>query len=412
MPVAGPTLGVYVGFGFAANTGAFTLGTSDLGTGTVLGPAYVTTYTDVGADVRRLRVARGKSRSNDAYQPGKCTVVLDNRSRDYDPLNLSGPYVTGGATDVKPGRLIYITATDPTTGLVLRLFTGRIRNWQLDYTGAFDSVATVEATDALTELAGVDVAFSSTADDMGAVASEVLVEAGVTQFAYDEGVFQAQSVAWATKALNALRTLEVSEQGALWVDANGDVIFSSGHSLVAEARSRNSQATFGSGDLTYESIEIDYDSDSILNDVQLTRTGGVEQVASDADSIAAYGQRSYSKSDLANANDGDVLGIANFLTVKWGEPLVRIKGIGMHPRKTAALMTQALTRRLRDRITVTFSPVGGGSAISQELFITGIEHEISPGVDMRTKFIFESTQWSHGWLLGTDALGSTADLGL
>lgn len=410
-PVAGPTLGIFVGFGFEPNTGAWHLGTSTLGTGTVLGPEYITTYSDVAADCRRLHTARGKSRANGDYQPGKLTVVLNNRARDYDPLNLSGPYVTGGVTDVKPGRLIYVTATDPTTGLVHRLFTGRIRSWVLDYVGSFDGVAVIEATDLMTELAGIDIEFASTADDMGAVAAQILVEAGVTQFQYDEGVFQAQAMSWNTKALSALRTLEVSEQGALFVEGNGDVVFASGHQLVRDARSRVSQATFGAGNLGHEHNDIDYDSDLILNDIQLTRQGGVEQLAQDADSIAAYGQRTYSKTGLANASDADVGAIADFLTSKWGEPLVRIRGIDFHPRKHADLMTQALTRRLRDRITVGFTPPGSGT-ISQELFITGIEHEIRPGVDMQTKFQLESSEWSHGWLLGQGALGTTTQLGL
>ena len=412
MPVANPTIGCYIGFSFTLNTGAWILGTSTLGTGTILGDTYVTVYTNVGSDVRSVSVQRGKSRELGQYQAGRCSVVLDNRSRDYDPLNLSGPYVTGGVTDVKPGRLLYVTATDPTTGLVHRLFTGRIRNWTLDYTGVFDSVATIDCTDSMTELANttlVDVA--TTATDMGAVAAELLVAAGVSNFGYDEAIFTAQAMTWNTKALTALRKIEVSEQGALYVEPSGDVRFTSNSALIAQGRSRNSQATFGSGNLTFEDIEIDYDSELILNDVALTRTGGVEQTVQDTESIDAYGQRSYEQTGLANGLDADVLSIANYIVNKYDDPEVRITGIKMHPRKHADLMTQALIRQIRDRVTVTFAPVGGGTAISQELFITGIGHRITAQAGMETSYQFEGTEWSHGWLLGTDALG-TAELGL
>lgn len=414
MPVAIPTIGVYIGFSFTLNTGAWVLGTSLLGTGTILGPTYVTVYTNVAASVsetRQLSVTRGKSRELDQYQAGRAVVALNNRDRDYDPLNLAGPYVTGGTTDVKPGRLIYITATDPTTGLVHRLFTGRIQNWRLGYTGKFDSIATVEASDAFTDLANTDVAFTSAADNMGAVASDVLVEAGVTQFAYDEGIFTAQAMTWNTRALAALRTLEQSEQAALYVETDGDVYFKSSASLITESRSKVPQATFGAGNLTYESIDIDYDAELILNNVTLTRTGGVAQTSTVQTSVDAYGKRSFSETGLANATDGDALAIATHLTSKYGEPAVRIRGITFHPQKHADLMTQALTRRIRDRVTVTFAPVGGGSEISQELFITGISHEITPQAGMVTSYQFESTAWSFGWVLGTDALGS-ATLGL
>ena len=403
--VANPTLGVYVGFSRTLNTGAWSLGTSTLGTGTVLGDTYVTVYTDVAADVRKLSTTRGKNREMDAYQAGRCVIQLDNRARDYDPLNLSGPYVTGGVTDVKPGRLIYVTATDPTTGIVHRLFTGRIRNWRLDYTGGFDGVATIEASDTLTDLANTDVVMATTAVSIGAAAVEVLLEAGVTQFAYDDGVFTAQAMTWTTKALTALRTLELSEQAALYVETDGDVHFSSTAALVTEARSRVSQATFGSGNLLHESNAIDYDSDQVINIVSLTRLDGVEQSSSDQSSMDAYGHRSYTQTGLANASDTDVAAVADYIIGKFAEPLARIGGIEFAPRKHADLMTQALSRRIRDRVTVTFSPVGGGT-ISQELFITGIAHDITAQSGMRTSFSFESAEWSFGWILGTDALGA------
>lgn len=410
-PVAAPTIGCYIGFDLTANAGSWVLGTGALGSTAVLGPAYTTAYTDVGADVRALNIQRGKSRELDQYQAGRCTVVLDNRARDYDPLNLSGPYVTGGVTDVKPGRLIYITTTDPTSGLTYRLFTGRIRNWRLDYTGVFDSTAVVECVDVMAEVAQAGLsAFATTAATTGANAVSILTEVGVTNFTYDAGIFSTQNMTWNGKALAALRTLEISEQGQLYVDIDGDVRFMSQTSLVTDPRSRISQATFGSGNITYETIDIDYDADLILNDVTLTRSGGVAQQDTDADSIVSYGQRAYTATGLANASDVDVLAVAGQIVSKYGEPAVRIRSISFHPRKHAEMMTQALIRRLRDRVTVTFTPVGGGSAISQELFITNIRHNIRAG-DMETTFGFESTEWSHGWLLGTDALGD-ATLGL
>ena len=409
-----PTIGCYVGFDIVLNTGAWELGVDDLGTGTVLGQEYTTSYTNVGTDVRALTIQRGRSRELEFYPAGRCTVVLDNRGRDYDPLNLSGPYVTGGVTDVKPGRLIYVTATDPTTGTVYRLFTGRINNWALDYVGGFDAVASPQSSDLLADLARVDVAFTSSADDMGAVANEIFAQAGVTQFAYDEGVFQAQAMTWDTNALAALRILEVSEQGALYADENGDVIFASAHNYVYELRSRVSQATFGSGDLTYESISIEYDADDVVNTATLTRQGGVEQSATDADSVGVYGTREYSKTGLANATDGDALAIATHIVSRYADPTVRIKEIMFHPQKNANLMSQALSRKLRDRITVTFSPAGGGSAISQECFITGIKHDIRPQSGMVTTFTLEDAEWSDGWILGdsSDALGTGAVLAI
>lgn len=411
MAVALPTLGVYVGFTISANTGAWTLGTSALGTATILGPSLITTYTNVSADVRSLRIQRGKSDERGQYQAGRCTIALNNRDRDYDPFNLSGPYVTGGVTDVVPGREMYVTATDPTTGTVSRLFTGRTRDWKPSYTGPFDSVVTLEASDALEDLSRADTDAVTTATDIGAVAAQILADVGVTSYAYDDGLFTAQETTWDTSALAALRKLETSATAELYVEANGDIYFTANPALYSVARMRDSQATFGSGNLTFETIDAAYETDQMINSVTLTRTGGAAQTSTDATSIERYGIRSFAQSGLVNSSDTDVLTVATFMKNRFKDPYVRIRGISFHPRKHSDLMTQALTRRLRDRVTVTFSPVGGGSAISQEVFITGIAHEFGPQ-DMRTSFTFESTDWAEGWVLGYDVLGTGTALGI
>jgi hypothetical protein len=71
-------------------------------------------------------------------------------------------------------------------------------------------------------------------------------------------------------------------------------------------------------------------------------------------------------------------------------------------------MTQALSRQLRDRVTVTFAPPGGGT-ISQQLYIEGISHRVSPQGQMMSSFTFGSTATAVGWVLGTSAL-DTSDI--
>lgn len=407
MSVALPTIKVYVGFSQVANTGAWTLGTSDLGTGTVLGQPFVYTYTDIGADVRSWSLERGKQRHLDQYQAGRMNIKLDNSARYYDPLNLSGPYVTGGVTDVRPGKPAYVTLTHPVSAVEYTVFRGRVRDWVLDYTGGFDSVTTLILTDAMSELATTTVDLTTTAAYTGTNAAEVLVDAGITAFAVSTGASATQAMTFNGTALAALRTLEQTEQGALYVESNGDVIFSSRTDLISQSRSRTSQATFvGSGTLQYTDIGIAYESDQIHNKVTATREGGVAQTATNEDSVDLYGVKAFSLSGLANASDTAALELATFVSGRFGDPWVRIREIKMAPRTNGDLMTQALTRAIRDRVTVNFTPVGGGTAISQEVFIIGIKHEVTQDLRMTTTFAFDSTEWSVGWLLGTDALGS------
>ena len=103
--------------------------------------------------------------------------------------------------------------------------------------------------------------------------------------------------------------------------------------------------------------------------------------------------------------------MADYVLAQFKEPELRVRSITIAPQAHADLMTQALSRQIRDRVTITYAPPGGGSAISQEVFIAGIAHTIVAG-RMQTKFTFESTTGRSGyWLLGTGALGTTTVLG-
>lgn len=404
-----PTLRAEIAFATGANLDAWALGAGALASTAVLGPADIDVYTDVATDLRTLTIQRGKAREVDQYQVGIARIGLDNRSRDYDPLNLSGPYVSGGVTQVRPGRRCRILATHPTTLVEYPIYAGFVWEWALDYTGQFDSVANARAMDLMANLANVIVDVTTIAGETGQAAADVLDAAGVSGYSVAECDSTIQATHFTQSALSALRTLEESEQGAFYVERDGVVQFANRHALMTDSRSTTSQATFGTAPLDYEDIAITYESDLIKNSATLTRTGGAAQSASDATSIADYGTRSIALSGLANSTDSEVLGMASYLVNRWKDPKVRVASISFSARKSPELMTQALSRRIRDRVTVEFSPVGGGT-ISQDLFIVGIKHEVSPA-KWKTTFTFENTEYADtSFALGAAALGSTAVL--
>ncbi len=59
-----------------------------LGTGLLGGP----TFTDITNDVTSASIKRGRDSDIDSATPGTCTLVVDNRSGDYDPTNLLTPF--------------------------------------------------------------------------------------------------------------------------------------------------------------------------------------------------------------------------------------------------------------------------------------------------------------------------------
>ena len=337
-------------------------------------------------------------------------MTLDNLTREYDPLNLIGSHVSGGVTQIQPGRRIRVTATHPTTSIVYDLFYGVIRDWVLNSNG-FDATSTAQFSDALTDLNSTKVSLVTSAAASGTAAVEVLTAAGISRYEADAGIATLQATTFTSDtALNALQDIATSEQGAVYADSAGLVQYDSRHAILSETRSNTSQCTFGTGNLPITSIVLDYQSDLIKNVVTATRTGGAAQTSTDATSITTYGERTYVLADMMLADDTQAAATAAFILSGYKDPAVRVREITVAPQGHADLMTAVLARELRDRVTVTFQPPGGGSAISQELFVEGIQHSITPQGQMSSRFRFSTTATAFGWALGTGALNTTAIL--
>lgn len=119
-------------------------------------PAWV----DVTGDVRFWDTWRGRNRELEAFQPGRATVVLDNRDRQYDSVNAAGPWFG----NVKPMRRLRIRETF--SGVTYPTFDGYVDRWQLDYPNSGkDATAVVTATDAFKIFARTDLP-TSVYDDL------------------------------------------------------------------------------------------------------------------------------------------------------------------------------------------------------------------------------------------------------
>jgi hypothetical protein len=102
-------------------------------TGALEEPVWV----DISGDVRSWSTSRGRGRELERFQPGRATIVLNNRTRAYDSATNS---------NVRPMRRVRIRET--INGVTYPIFDGYVDKWQLDYpdTGK-DATATITATD-------------------------------------------------------------------------------------------------------------------------------------------------------------------------------------------------------------------------------------------------------------------------
>ena len=93
------------------NKGTFTLGISLLGGTDVLGVGPGSQWVTIPAtDVRSISTRRGRTREDQANQPGALLLVLDNHSGNYDPDNPTSTFAWAGHSVLTAGMGVRLSA--------------------------------------------------------------------------------------------------------------------------------------------------------------------------------------------------------------------------------------------------------------------------------------------------------------
>jgi hypothetical protein len=395
----------------SAATGSYGAWDSAVWDTSTWGPDVV--WTDISAYVMGWGSTRAFGREVQAWNAGTASLTLNNNDGRFSPSNLSGPYVTGGITGIRPWRPIRIRASY--AGTTYSVFTGYATAWTEQFhNGPSGGYVTVEVpcVDELGRLAGFD-GFEQGSQGSGELSGvrihRILDNAGHTGVrSVDEGVNTLQATTLAQNAVTELKLTADSEGGALFIDDDGTVVFEDQLSLVNNTRSNTTQATFGdsTGELGYTQIESAYDGDLVVNMAAFARVGGTQQQAADNTSRALYGDRQESRTDLIAETDAQVLGLAELAVAVGKNPELRFTAFTVGPRgNPATLFPQVLGRKVRDRVTVVRRPPGGHT-ITRDCFIAGVSHQVTPS-DWSTTFTLSSaTAWE--FALWDDALWDDA----
>lgn len=146
-------------------------------------------------------------------------------------------------------------------------------------------------------------------------------------------------------------------------------------------------------ELGYYDVELDYDDSTIANQVKITRVGGAEQTQEDTTSQALNLIHTHRRTDLLMQTDSIALDYAGFVLYQVKDSELRFSSMTLRPQLDgASLFPQALGLRFGDRIRIVKRPPGTGS-ISREVFVRGVEHDIS-SLDWTAKFTLQSaTKW-------------------
>jgi hypothetical protein len=402
-----PTLRVFVDFdsdtAFEINPlilGSATegiLGTNTLGSGTL--PVEITDL------VSRVSIRRGRNRITSKFEAGTANVTLYDQNGDWNPTNPSGAYYP----NLVPLRQIIIYATYASQNYFL--FSGFITNYDTGFRQGNDELSTVtlRCVDGFKLLAGsaIDTVAGSGVQLSGARVNAILdeiewplslrsIDAGDSTLQADPGT--------ARTALEALFTIEQSEFGGIFIDANGKVDFVSRDNLIATPAFPVYEFSDQGTDISYTNAVVALDDTTLINDVTITRLNGTAQNAFDQDSIDKFFLHSGTRSGILVQTDAEALDQAEGILATRKDPEIRIDSIQLNlyddtnPNKPLA----GVDIELLDGVTVTKTTPGSTSVVQSSL-VNAIHHDITKSSWMTTLYTTEPLL--AGFVLDSDVSG-------
>lgn len=363
-------------------------------------------YVDVSSIIKEAHIRRGRSRLLAKFEAGTATVDIYDQNGDWNPNNPSSPYYGS----LIPLRKIQIFADY--NGTRYYLFTGFITNYVTNFTIGTDEVSRVQfqCVDAFRLFNGAQITTvpSTPAGQLsGARVNAILdeieypsglrdVDAGDTTLQADPGTTR--------NALDALRTVEDSELGGFYIDAEGRATFLSRDAITASlGASLYDFADDGTG-IAFQNASVNYDADILLNDVTVTRSGGTAQNVFDQDSIDTYFIHSGSRSDVLMETDAVALDMANMILSTRSDVELRIDSIqlNLEDGSDTARCNAGLNVELLDAVTVT-KVMPGASSVTQQLLVQGLHHDFTNRSIVTTVYTGESLVT--GFILDSATLG-------
>jgi len=371
------TLGVTIDFSSGPVFGySFTIGDPEhgiLGTNVLANDA--SDVVDVSSSTGRISIRRGYALLQDQFQAGTASLRIFDPNGDWNPQNTASPYFG----KLMPLRKVRVTGND--SFLFAGYTTGYNYTYPKDQEIGFVDIECVDAF-RLLNLANIStVADSPAGQDTGTRITKILDAVSwppsMSTIATGDTTCQADP-GGARNALNSIKNVEFSEQGAFYVSPQGNVVFKNRHSIIAA--SGQNPTIFSNDDtgIGYKNIVFAFDDKLIVNQANITRNGGTVQNAFNSESIDKYFPHSLNYGALVVETDADALDIARAYVVTRAETTLRADSISLDLTTPdyAAGVTAALTIDYFD--TLQIKNVGqDGTIIEKTLQCMGVAHEIT-----------------------------------
>lgn len=363
--------------------------------------AFVVDLTDVTSSIK---ISRGRDLIQDQFNSGTCTIRVLDEIGEWNPQNTSSIFFG----KLQPLRKLRISAEYE--GTLHYLFSGYTTEYRYSFPkseeiGYVDIIAS-DAFNLFNKSAITTVTGASAGDTSGTRINQILDEIGFpsSQRNIDIGDSLVQNDPGTLRSvLQALKNVEFTEFGGLYISAGGDVIFRE-RSDALETIAQTPTVFDQGSNINYSTLRLSFDDKLVFNVANFKRLGGSMVTVFDQDSIDTYFPHTITKENLLNQTDSEVGSLARAYIASRAKTDIRIDAI------TLDLLTPDYDDGVEAAITLDFfSPVEitniqpGGSTITKTLQVFGVQHDISANAWFTT--FTTSEPLIDGFILGSSVAG-------
>jgi hypothetical protein len=334
-----------------------------------------------------VSINRGKNRELDRFNAGNATIEFNNQNRFFDPTNTSSPFFG----QIVPRREVRVTA-----GTVVQ-FYGLVDDWNLVYHISGLSDASLTAFDGFSALASQTItAGTATSQLSGARINAVLSDPGVNWSATARNIdaggqtLQADVITTGTNVLQYINTIEQSEPGIFFVDKSGRATFKDRNSIFPTSGAVV-LSDDGSG-IPYADIKVNYGSELLFNQAELSRLNGGSAIADDLLSQQSYGIKTFGADGLLMDTDAALGQLAIYYVSLYANPEYRFESISVLMSKLSeAQQNEILGLEIGSICRIKFQPNKVGAVIDKYAQIIGIQNQMSIA-DHRVSLSFQTIE--------------------
>ena len=357
--------------------GAFVIGISPLGGTDVLGTGATVWSAIPTTDIRSISIRRGRTREDQAVNPGALTLVLENRTSTYDPDNTSSPYNWDGYSILSAGLGVRVSGT--WSGTTYVLYRGYLE--QLDVDESLDPIATFQFTDALAWIGRqpiASVASSYSGDTTSTRLGRILDSAGWDASLRNlTGSRTMQPTTYGDTALALGDQVARCEFGRFYADRLGRLTLLPYESLFSTPLRIAFSDARQAGSVEYDTIVTNPGAKYIVNQVTINQTTSTSQTYTDTASQGRFGvfAKSYDAPLLDNPTAG---ALAAIIAGRYSLPKTRVDrvefdALGLDSSVWASL----LQTDLGDNCTVQRTTVDSRTRIFTSL-VESIQYDLTP----------------------------------